>query len=264
MSNLKSNLAILSVALCTTTSVFAADLPSKNYYNQPQNSYVQPSNFTWTGFYAGLNLGYAWSDVDQNIYNHGFVTLPSSYSKDGDAFTFGVQAGYNHQLNNDFVIGGEIGFNFGDMKSKKGGDFLYNYAGRAGSYSYDVGTRIKWLGTLRGRAGFLPTERLMLFGTGGLAFADVKTGATDLAVEGINVWNGAGSNSDVRWGWTIGAGAEYALTENISAKLEYSYVDLSDDTNRVGAGVIAPNSNGFDIKDDPSFQLIRAGLNYKF
>lgn len=262
MKKISSTLSLFAISLLST-SAFAADLPSRNYYSEPQSNYSQPSSFTWTGFYAGVSAGYGWSATDQNVSDHGFTYLAPSYSKDSGSFLFGLQAGYNHQLNQNVVLGAEADINFARLKSREGSSFSYNGSG-VGHYNYDVGTKIKWYGTLRGRVGFLPTERLMVYGTGGLAFADVKTAGSDLAIENNAVWNSGGSTSDVRWGWTLGAGTEYALTSNLTAKLEYSYVSLSSDKNRVGAGVFSNNYGGFLIKDDPSFHAVKAGLNYKF
>ncbi|MFT6669844.1 MAG: outer membrane immunogenic protein, partial [Afipia broomeae] len=80
------------------------------------------------------------------------------------------------------------------------------------------------------------------YGTGGLAFGALKAQLP-----------GGLSESNTSAGWTIGAGAEFALNQNWSAKVEYLYVDLSD-KNFLMTGM----SNGYQ------FSTVRVGVNYRF
>jgi outer membrane immunogenic protein len=84
-------------------------------------------------------------------------------------------------------------------------------------------------------------DRALIYATGGLAYGEVN--------------NGFSSSDDVSVGWTIGAGVEYAFTDNLTAKVEGLYVNLEqdDDDLPVVAG-----------QDETEFGLIRAGLNFKF
>ena len=83
-----------------------------------------------------------------------------------------------------------------------------------------VGSKINYFGTIRGRLGFLPTERVMLYGTGGAAYGETESFAeADFA--GLDI-----STSDTNWGWTAGGGVEVAVTDNITLQAEYLYVDL--------------------------------------
>ena len=83
--------------------------------------------------------------------------------------------------------------------------------------------RLDWFGTLRGRIGYLPTQRVVLYGTGGLAYGAFRTNFSN-GVVGIGA--GTGSTDHSKVGWTIGAGAEAALDQHWSVKIEYLYVDL--------------------------------------
>ncbi len=219
--------------------------------------------FTWTGFYVGANLGYAWQDNELSVLDHGFVDLPRGYRKENGGFIAGVQAGYNYQINS-FVLGVEGDLNYASMRTRIGDTFAVTSNIGNGSYSYEAGSKVDWYGTLRARVGFTPTERLLIYGTGGLAFGGVKTKASDSFNTGAATMGSFGKGDDTRFGWTLGLGGEYAITQNIIARLEYSYVSLADEDQRLGVGVFAPNSNGFTVKDDPSFQVLRAGVNYKF
>ncbi len=100
-----------------------------------------------------------------------------------------------------------------------------------------------WFGTVRARAGYA-FDRALIYGTGGLAYGEVR-----------NALNSFNSSDDVSVGWTIGAGVEYAFTNNLTAKVEGLYVNLEQDDNDL------PAVAG---QDETEFGVIRAGLNYKF
>ena len=94
---------------------------------------------------------------------------------------------------------------------------------------------------MRGRIGYA-FNNVLLYGTGGLAFGSLKVERA-----------GGFSESTTSAGWTMGAGAEFAINQNWSAKVEYLYVDLSD-RNYMLTGM----SNGY------SFSTVRLGVNYRF
>jgi outer membrane immunogenic protein len=93
----------------------------------------------------------------------------------------------------------------------------------------------------------------MVYATGGVAYGKVKTYVNAPFDEGSSL-------SDTRVGYTVGAGAEYALTNNVTLKTEYLYTDLgklkfnvSDDIDTVVHGAAKSQ-----------FHTVRVGLNYKF
>jgi outer membrane immunogenic protein len=98
-----------------------------------------------------------------------------------------------------------------------------------------------WFGTLRGRIGYA-FSNILFYGTGGLAFGELR-GETF----------GGLSESHNTVGWTLGAGGEFGLTQNWTAKIEYLYVDLDSSTFVITGG-----------KNDYRFGLVRAGINFHF
>lgn len=242
------------VALTVAGTASAADLPSRR-----QAPVYIPPVFTWTGFYAGLNAGYAFNgdnkmkDLNFNgYYPDSFGT--TSKSDDG-SFTGGAQVGYNYQMGS-FVIGLEADFNYIDLKRESNS---YSYYTNGLAYDQLHGqNKVEWYGTVRPRVGFTPVDRLLVFVTGGLAYGSIKSNASyqDFAT-GYSLY---GSKSDTRAGWTIGAGLEYAVTDNITVKGEYAYVDLGDKSRR-WADVYG---NELSTKDSTEFHVVRAGVNYKF
>jgi outer membrane immunogenic protein len=64
------------------------------------------------------------------------------------------------------------------------------------------------------------------------------------------------------WGWTVGTGVEYALTENWSAKLEYNYLDFGDNT--LSFPVPIPRIGAVDVDTTTSLHTVKFGVNYRF
>ena len=126
---------------------------------------------------------------------------------------------------------------------------------------------LDWIGTVRGRIGFVatPDNRLLIYGTGGFAYAGGSTNFSVYDATQGAYWNG--SPSSTRTGWTIGGGVEYAITNNITIKGEYLYVDLgSQNLNTVGnlaAQTVFPGTYA-TAKINYDASIFRAGVNYKF
>jgi Opacity protein and related surface antigens len=248
---MKRLIVTLLAATGLSTAAFAADAPYNNSYNN--NSYYNPAPvFTWAGFYAGLNAGYAWNGDDKSKIHDYYGPLGYGSSKKEDGFAGGLQVGYNFQ-SGSLIYGIEADINYSNMKRRDAG--FGNYLSKAETYT--VNSETSWFGTLRPRIGFAATDRLMVFATGGLAFGKVKTNGNYIQDSYLL----AGDNDDVRYGWTLGAGAEYAITDNFTVKGEYAYIDLGEKTHSwMGRGYL----NNLSVKDTTNFQLLRAGVNYKF
>jgi outer membrane immunogenic protein len=259
--------AALVVALAITASPASADPPGQ-----------------FGGGYLGANAGIAWGSsnysTDPGCQPTSFVTFCDSSgasSANGTAvansgagslsstgFTGGVQGGYNWQVGN-IVFGGEGDFGALDLSKSvtATGDFPVAFLGT--NYTLSDKVSAEWLLTLRGRLGLLATSQLLLYGTAGIAFTDLKVTSSyaDNAIDAsFPGGTGYGSRSDLRVGWTIGGGGELLLAEGWSLKGEYLYVDFGS------LSVAVPASNTPDypelmgFKADLSAQIARIGLNY--
>src|SRR6185437_9449539 len=115
---------------------------------------------------------------------------------------------------------------------------------------------INALGSARGRLGW-SFGRLMIYGTGGLAVAD-RTVQTFLTTGGPVPPSGTPTNGQSYWqmGWTAGAGAEYALASQWSAKLEYAYYSFGNHTSVVDG--LAP------VRTTEHENILKLGINYHF
>lgn len=138
----------------------------------------------------------------------------------------GFTAGYNYQFQPNAVLGFETDIAFSNADdSHSGRNFESDY-----------------IGTLRARLGY-SVGNVMFYGTGGAAY-----GKGELTAGGL-------TGEETQWGWTIGAGVEAMLTQNVSAKFEYLYVDLG---NKRYATIGGP------VNVDYTTNLLRGGVNYKF
>ena len=193
----------------------AADRPLPRTQEWP--SYVAPRTYNWNGLYAGLHAGGAFDRFDG-----------ATARKSRNEILLGGQVGYNLQLGN-MVFG---------MES----DLSMNGFGKGSRRGGGTSADMRYLGTLKARAG-VAFDRVLVYGTGGLAYGGFK--ATD----------GLVSKSKRKLGYVVGAGAEYGITDNLSAKLEYNYVSLGKESFQLGSG---------RTKIGVTEHLVKAGLNYRF
>jgi outer membrane immunogenic protein len=192
---------LIAIALAATAApALAADLPRRG---APQQSFVAPPAFTWTGFYLGLNAGAGW----------GSFTRDARGTDANTGFVGGITAGYNHQFSN-IVVGIE-------------GD--YNYSGLEGG-SFGTKAGLTSFGTVRGRLG-VAFDRALVYGTGGYGF-----GFGTLNVLGLK-------DDKSHQGYVIGGGIEYAVTQNISIKGEYLFMPLAKQTYFRGLGGVDAGLN---------------------
>lgn len=231
--------AIAAAVSLLSSSAFAADIAS------PVEE-VTPI-FSWTGAYVGLNVGFGGGKAKHPINlsdGAGTTFLDGSADLTSSGFLGGVQAGYNYQID-QWVVGVEADFQGSGIKGE--GSFSVDIPGGP-SFDAKAGTRLNWYGTVRGRAGVLATDRFLVYATGGLAYGQTKS---YLKADGDEL-----SAKKTKAGWTIGAGAEYAITDNVTFKTEYLYTDL---------GKANLFNDGFVSLDRKfNFHTVRAGINFKF
>jgi outer membrane immunogenic protein len=223
-------LAGVALAVLSAGAAAAADLPRRSAPVAPAPVVAAIPVFTWTGFYAGVNGGYAFGEGSRRLIDTT-TGATAVVSGDDEGFIGGGQVGFNYQIGT-FVVGLETDIQYADL----GGEDQFTVGGT----TFRTRGSDNYFGTLRGRAG-LAFDRFMVYGTGGLAYGDVGSFGT----EGV--------------GWTAGGGVEYAFTNNITAKVEGLYVSLDRNND---AYVIGGNS--FTPRGNEEFGLVRAGLNFKF
>ncbi len=179
---------------------------------------VQVSEPAWSGFHIGLLLGHSWGEA--SALGGGI-----SGSTDVDGVEGGIYGGYDRQVG-PYVFGVE-------------GDIVVSDAsGSVPGVTLDQA----WSGSLRARAG-IALDQFLLYGTGGVAAA------------GMEATGGGLSDRATLWGWTVGAGAERMLRDNITARFEYRYSDYEGEAFALGGG-------GTDVESDN--HSVRAGVGVRF
>lgn len=221
-----------------------------------------PTAFDWTGAYVGLHLGYGWGDSDfvDSEYNGAPPYYPVvNWSVDSDGWLGGAQAGYNFQHGAAvFGVEGEIGYlNLRGTKVQPGLDpygFPYDGYGKV---------RGGWYGAISARLGYA-LDRTLIYVKGGAVYSGAKLGFLDTCTEDPCGNTTISISKKVEWGYLLGAGVEHAWTDNLTAKIEYAYMDFGRSTIH-GLGYVGGwNAVPFNIRSDLSVHSVRLGINYKF
>jgi outer membrane immunogenic protein len=292
-------LAGAALAALSIGSAAAADLPVKAVAPAPV-----PPPFSWTGWYFGGHLGAGWSrkEFSDNSPWCWYDACTGSGDHTGVGVLGGLQGGYNWQTGN-WVFGIEGEYSWADVKGShsNGASSSYTYGGYCDGYcAYGqsssagndrVSTKITGIGTIAARVGVASD-----FGFGRTLFF-VKGGGA-VVRDKYNIWSQGsyantevycpdgcypptfysdtasvtGSASSTRWGWLIGAGLEFALNQNWSAKVEYDYMDfgskditfaVSGSGYETGYGSYGINTTR-TVSVDQTLHVVKFGVNYRF
>ncbi len=275
----------------TSNSVTTVGAPVFDALATP-SSYNNPAPGGLFGFTALANAGRA------NINQNGFIG--------------GGQVGYNWQYGTNIVIGLEAdiqGATISGSGMSAGQSFTdlpnwYNYQCQGKgpcSYFYDVNSTatgvnaisagVDWMGTVRGRLGYLVMPTLLVYATGGLSYGGVHANAQS-ALFGTSVnYAGHYGNADFNYymptfglgqtrnqvnvGWNAGGGLEWMFMPNWSAKAEAFYYDLGS-VNLSGVTGAVDNGRWFTPNGSLAYYNVtstrvnyqgvvaRAGVNYHF
>jgi outer membrane receptor protein involved in Fe transport/opacity protein-like surface antigen len=188
--------------------------------------------YNWSGFYLGLNAGGALGINTVTASGGG-----GSASVKEPGFLGGAQVGANYQTG-PVVWGFEADYDASTQNKSLPAGVL------TGGTS-----QTPWFATLRGRVG-MAFDRTLVYGTAGGAAGELRS---------ISAIPAGTTNTTVTYGtWTAGAGVEYGITDNLSARVEYLYVDKGN----ISTGFIGPPATTITSRLENN--LVRAGLNYRF
>jgi len=230
--------SLAAVALVSTAA--AADLTVPDM--EPIMPVAAPAVWDWTGIYGGVHVGWGWAERDATNFGD-----PFEYDLEGPLV--GGQVGGNFQFGN-FVLGVEGDLSLTNMEDDVDADAFI--------IAVNVDASTQWMATLRGRAGFA-FNRFMIYGTGGLAAAEVDTDV-DLSFLG-GLFSSSDSASETYVGWTVGGGVEGMVTEHVSLGLEYLYADFGEaDYDYEFFGELLDVSEETELTS----HLVRGKLNVRF
>jgi outer membrane immunogenic protein len=293
---LLSSVALLGLSVAAQ----AADLPRRTMAPAPMVAAAPV--FTWTGFYFGVNAGYAWSDngdEDDSFRLERNAVFPGSapgrfsfrdHNGEEDGFAGGAQIGWNYQFTpgTGFVVGIEAdiqGLDIDRDNFSTVGRFDASGPGTLVTPGNFVAVRssaasLDYFGTVRGRLGYA-FDRLLVYGTGGFAYGggDRNNGCPQF-VDNNFTGRFCNDGDETRYGYAVGGGFEWALplsavnffgSTAVTFGVEGLYVNLDDDDddNRNLVGFTRGTGTPVFVADrnrdnETEFGVVRAKINFKF
>jgi iron complex outermembrane receptor protein len=238
--------------------------------------------WSWAGPYLGINVGYsAGKSKTDTVFSDttaGSALFATGSSDNLNGVIAGFQGGYNWMASNWLVAGLEADIQLSTQNTTPTyvcpGAVCNPLIGDAApvTASLDRAQKLDWFATVRGRLGATVTPNSMMYLTGGLALAEIKTAGTlsgsnlsfdengnpTLTPVGVNFYD-----HRTKAGWTAGAGIEAHLGGNVTGKVEYLYLDFgrvsTAATNPLNATPVAVN-----LDSRVTDHIVRVGINYKF
>jgi outer membrane immunogenic protein len=231
--------------------VLAADIPVGRSLSTPE--------FIWTSCHLGAHAGGGWARtsitdpaglVQGAIIGPGTTLGVTTVSPNPSGAVIGGQAGCDYQFMSNWVIGIEGAATGSTMK---GNTMVTLPAGNPGDQA-GLGAHVDFLSSVTGRFG-LAFDRLLFYGKGGVAWAGDKYTVVGTLLGGPFGFEGL----DLRTGWTVGGGVEWAFVRSWSVSLEYDQYSFGR-----GTILMSDRVNGFsgslDVKQ--SIHLLKASLNF--
>jgi outer membrane immunogenic protein len=229
------------VSVCVLASQAGAETVNRVRKDAGPGMPIMPASaevfYDWSGPYMGLSLGGGWGTATQH-YDRAGDHGTASLSPSGGVAS--LTAGYNWQFSPSIIIGTEA--DLGIMNVSQGTTTVFD----GHNWSTDADA---W-GTLRGRAGYLASDRLLAYGTAGLAVANF---------DDTSIGNTAGETAidrGLRFGLALGVGAEYAMSDRWTVKAELLHLDF--------AKASGSSANNEDFTFDDNINILRVGANMKF
>jgi outer membrane immunogenic protein len=254
----------------------------------------------WNGYYAGLNAGYAfgitggasnygWANPSPDVSVRGGIDLALAGSAPGQGinqggFVGGGQVGYNYQLGSKIILGFEADMQGAGIRGTGNANGVGPWPnGTGGRYNYNlIQAGIDWLGTARGRIGYLITPSFQIYGTGGLAYGGAflntftnnsnfrgqLAGGSSFDFQGLTT--SYASANQLLVGYSAGGGGEWMFSNNWSVKAEAIYYNLGTQSvsNTYYGSIINPSSYallaGSTTRARYDGVIGRAGINYHF
>ena len=268
---------------------------------------IKESVKTFMGFYAGINGGYAFANTktlrtnSQNIQyctaaqgcsggdmisSISATSASKAFSLNKTSFLGGGELGYNQKVYKEYILGLETdiqGFGSGKQRDSSSSNvsFVVGNAPQSISTNLKISKNIDFLGSLRGKLGYLVKPNIFIYGSGGLAYGNVSSKTSVQQNYGfpaninsvVNDWGSTGKYSNTRIGFSFGGAIDWMFRANLSAKFEYLYYNLgkvSYHSGNLADAFIVPNTpqnyftNTMSTTTRFDGNILRLGLNYHF
>ena len=246
---IRLRLVVLSLAfLAEILPVSAADIPLIPLKAPPFPVWASP----WTGFFIGGSVGGGFGN--KKLYD---IFPTPDFALDADTavsgWVGGLQFGYNYQYK-WLVVGIESDFDWSGVHSTFG---CFTF----GNQQCTVNS--EWFGTVVGKVGGVIGSALLYVDGGAAWTRDTLTDVATVSASRGGVPSLPGdlfSGSQIRPGWTVGAGIEYLLSHNWSVRAEYSYMNFGERPITLIDGL----GNAFPEEVKQTVQLVKVGFDYRF
>lgn len=240
--------AVLTAAAACATAASAADLPPAPAYYPPA---YHPAIYDWSGVYFGGHIG---AGMLQDSVTATTTTTLQTAGTVSNITPFGLIAGGQFGANYEiapWVIGAEGTWSSSGVTGSKTLSTLV-----ANTYEHETSAPY-WYATATGRLGYA-ANTLLFYAKGGAAWMRVDYTQNVPSTGGVSIQD----ISDVRTGIIVGAGLEYGMTENLSAKIDYDFLDFGTKTYNFNSLTAAAGSLPLGINSDT--HIFTVGLNYRF
>jgi outer membrane immunogenic protein len=240
--------ALVFAAVAAAAPAYAADIAPAPAYAPPP--VYRPVIYNWTGIYFGGHVGAGLLEDS--------VTYPDGTQADVNPFAVlgGGQIGAQYQFA-PWVIGVEGMFTVTDMSGS-------TVSSTALTPAFNINERatsaVHWYATATARAGYAVND-LLFYAKGGAAWMGVNY-TQDILTN--NVVTSEQVITDTRVGWTVGAGIEYGMTENLSAKVEYDFLDFGSRNYNFNNLTVFSIPNPVPVSISSMTHMFTVGLNYRF
>jgi len=246
---------------------------------KPMDAYASGRAYSnWDGLYAGLNAGYGMGLAKVNdtssfacVFCPPFNDTVTQSSKLGlGGFVGGGQIGYNWRISPNLLFGLEEDFQWSDQKASASYNANITIVGINNTLGVTDNAKISWYATTRARLGIFSNPDTLWYVTGGGAYGRTSlTTVVNPNFLGAGLPGSVGNFKTEKLGFVIGGGIETAVGHNVTAKIEYLYMDLGT----VGGTIamlgtcVGPNTcatgsttSSASITD----HTVRAGINFHF
>jgi outer membrane immunogenic protein len=251
---------VAASALATAASAADLPVPAAPAYTPPA---YRPVIYDWTGIYGGIHVGGGvLNDVVTNTTTTALLNAGTQTKLSPFAVVGGAQAGFNIEFA-PFVIGAEGTFTWSDISGTQVTPSLLP------TISENSTSTAKWYATATGKVGFAAND-FLFYAKGGAAWMNVHY-IQNVAAGSVQSTQ---SITDTRSGFTVGGGIEFGMTENLSARLEYDFLDFGTKTynfNNLGftpagspTGTALTPIGAAPMSIKSFTQLITVGLSYRF
>jgi outer membrane immunogenic protein len=246
----------ISIGSSFWMQAMAADLPTQVYKAAPK-----VAGFSWSGCYLGVQGGYGWGHSNNDagsLANRIADETPADFGGSPSGGIAGAQLGCNYQFNGNWVVG---------LEGEGWRSWMKETASHTGLEDFPVpdvhtlSAQNLWDATLSIRLG-AAVGRALFYVKGGGGYGSFQYTFIDAAD-----FHDFDVNSH-KFGWIVGAGVEYAITDHWTAKVEYNYLNFG--TNRVDTHTIASerfrelSTVPYSFSVNETKNIVKGGFNFKF